>query len=225
MSVPVLVIEDEAPIRRLLRTSLSSQGFEIFEVATGAEALTALSHVKPDIVLLDLGLPDTDGLNIIRQLRAAKDNTPIVVLSARGEERSKVDALELGADDYVTKPFGIAELVARIRTALRHRVHEQGADPVYDHDGLHVDLTRRSVSLEGRAVHLSPKEYEILRLLVLHAGKVVTQRLLMREIWGAAGDIQYLRIYVRQLRSKLERDAQHPTRILTETGVGYRLIG
>jgi two-component system KDP operon response regulator KdpE len=224
MSVPVLIIEDEAPIRRLLKTSLPSQGFEVLEAANGTEGLALLAREKPDIVLLDLGLPDTDGLDIIRRIRAGKDHTPILVLSARGEERIKVDALEIGADDYVTKPFGIAELVARMRAALRHRVQQQGAEPLYDHDGLGVDLTRRLVTLEGRIVRLSPKEFEILRLLVLHAGKVVTQRMLMREIWGAGGDVQYLRIYVRQLRSKLERDPQRPARILTETGVGYRLV-
>ncbi|BCW87648.1 KDP operon transcriptional regulatory protein KdpE [Alphaproteobacteria bacterium SO-S41] len=223
MSVPILIVDDEAPIRRLLRTSLGTQGFEIFEAATAAEAETLLAREKPDIVLLDLGLPDKDGMDVVRALRAAGDRTPVIILSARGEERSKVEALDAGADDYVTKPFGIAELVARIRAALRHRVQEQGAEPVFDHDGLHVDLTRRLVTVEGREVKLSPKEFDILRQLVLHAGKVLTHRMLMREVWGAGGDVQYLRIYVRQLRHKLERDPERPSRILTETGIGYRL--
>lgn len=223
MSVPILIVDDEAPIRRLLRTSLAAQDFEIFEAATAAEAEAALAREKPDLVLLDLGLPDADGLDLIRAWRARGDRTPIVVLSARGEETAKVAALDLGADDYVTKPFGIGELVARLRTALRHRLQQQGAEPIFDHDGLHVDLTRRRVTVEGAEVKLSPKEFDILRLLVMHAGKVLTHRMLMSEVWGASGDVQYLRIYIRQLRQKLERDLQRPARILTETGVGYRL--
>jgi two-component system KDP operon response regulator KdpE len=223
MSVPILVIDDEAPIRRLLRTSLGTQGFEVFEAADAAEGLALLARQKPDIVLLDLGLPDRDGLDIVRDLRAAGDLTPIVVLSARGEERAKIAALDLGADDYVTKPFSIGELVARIRAALRHRIQQQGGDPVFQHAGLRVDLTRREITADGVEVKLSPKEFDILRLLVLNAGKVVTQKMIMRDIWGAGGDVQYLRIYIRQIRQKLERDPQKPERILTETGIGYRL--
>ena len=147
----------------------------------------------------------------------------MIVVSSRGDERGKVEALDLGADDYVTKPFGMAELVARIRTALRHRVQDQGGDPVFTSGDLSVDLTRRKVALRGEPVKLSPKEYDILRQLVLHAGKVLTHRMLMHEVWGAAGDVQYLRIYIRQLRQKLERDPERPELILTETGVGYRL--
>lgn len=221
--VPVLVVDDEAPIRRLLRTSLAAQDFEVFEAASAAEAVTLLARERPDIMLLDLGLPDRDGIDVIRDLRAQGNRVPILVLSARGEETSKVEALDRGADDYVTKPFGMAELVARIRAALRHRAQEQGADPVFDHDGLHVDLTRRLVTLGGEDVKLSPKEFDILRLLVLHAGKVLTHRHLVQEIWGSTGDVQYLRIYIRQLRGKLEADPTQPRRILTETGVGYRL--
>lgn len=223
MSVPVLIVDDEAPIRRLLRSSLGTQGFEIIEAATGADGLEALARHRPDIVLLDLGLPDLDGLDIIRGMRKNGDRTPIVVLSARGEEKAKIEALDLGADDYVTKPFAMGELVARMHAALRHRLQEQGADPVFDHDGLHVDLTRRRVTCDGAEVKLSPKEFDILRLLVIHAGKVLTHRMLMHEVWGAGGDVQYLRIYVRQLRHKLERDPARPTRIRTETGIGYRL--
>ncbi len=221
---PILIVDDEAPIRRLLRTGLTTQGFLVFEAATAAEGEAILARERPDVLLLDLGLPDKDGLDVIRDLRARRDATPIIVLSARGDERAKIDALDLGADDYVTKPFGIGELVARIRAALRHRVQQQGGEPVYERDGLLVDLSRRLVRCDGVDVKLSPKEYEILRMLVTHAGKVLTHRMLMREIWGGGGDVQYLRIYVRQLRQKLERHPDRPERILTETGVGYRLV-
>lgn len=221
--VPILVVDDEAAIRRLLRTSLAPQGFAVAEAATASEALAAIERDRPELVVLDLGLPDLDGLEVIRRLRAAKSKVPIVILSSRGDERGKVEALELGADDYVTKPFGMAELVARMRTALRHRFHELGAEPVYRSGELVVDLTRRRVTLAGAEMKLSPKEYEILRLLVVHAGKVLTHRYLMQEVWGAGGDVQYLRIYVRQIRQKLERDPERPELILTETGVGYRL--
>ena len=221
---PILIVDDEAHIRRLLRTGLTTQGFLVFEAATAAEGEAILARERPDVLLLDLGLPDKDGLDVIRDLRARRDATPIIVLSARGDERAKIDALDLGADDYVTKPFGIGELVARIRAALRHRVQQQGGEPVYERDGLLVDLSRRLVRCDGVDVKLSPKEYEILRMLVTHAGKVLTHRMLMREIWGGGGDVQYLRIYVRQLRQKLERHPDRPERILTETGVGYRLV-
>lgn len=219
---PVLVIDDEPPIRRLLRTSLSANGFEVLEAANGRDGLAAIQTDKPEIIVLDLGLPDIDGLDIVRTLRGAGDKTPIVVLSSRGEERIKVEALDAGADDYVTKPFGVAELIARIRAALRHRLQAQGADPVFESGGLRVDLVRRLVALDGAEVKLSPKEYDILRLLVLHAGKVLTHRFIMGEVWGAGGDVQYLRIYVRQLRAKIEARPEQPEHIITETGVGYR---
>jgi len=170
-----------------------------------------------------LGLPDQDGLDVIRSVRANGSKMPIIVLSSRAGERGKVEALDLGADDYVTKPFGIAELVARIRTALRHRFQEQGSEPVFKSGDLSVDLVRRIVTVKGEEVRLSPKEYEILRLLVVHAGKVLTHRFLMQEVWGPSCDVQYLRIYVRQLRHKIETDPESPAHILTETGVGYRL--
>jgi two-component system KDP operon response regulator KdpE len=220
---PVLVIDDEPPIRRLLRTSLSANGFQVLEAANGRDGLAAIEAQKPEIIVLDLGLPDIDGLDIIRTLRAAGNKTPIVVLSSRGEERIKVEALDAGADDYVTKPFGVAELIARIRAALRHRLQVQGAEPVFESGGLRVDLVRRIVTLGGADVKLSPKEYDILRLLVLHAGKVLTHRFIMNEVWGAGGDVQYLRIYVRQLRAKIEARPEQPEHIVTETGVGYRL--
>ena len=221
--VSVLVVDDEAPIRRLLRTSLSAQNFEVLEAADAAAALARLPKDKPDVVLLDLTLPDRDGIEVIRTIRSTGDKTPIIVLSSRGDERGKVEALDLGADDYVTKPFGTGELVARIRTAIRHRMQEQGGAPIVHSGELTIDLTRRRVTRGEAEVKLSPKEYDILRLLAIHAGKVLTHRMIMHEIWGAAGDIQYLRIYVRQLRQKLERDPDRPNLIITETGVGYRL--
>ena len=221
--IPLLVIEDEPAIRRLLRTSLGANGFHVIEAATGHDGIAEIVSQKPEVVLLDLGLPDMDGLAIIEKMRSGGDKTPIIVLSSRGEERAKVAALEAGADDYVTKPFGIAELIARIRTALRHRVQVQGAEPVFESGNLRVDLVRRLVMVDSAEVKLSPKEYDILRQLVLHAGKVLTHRFLMSEVWGAAGDVQYLRIYVRQLRAKIEARPEQPEHILTETGVGYRL--
>jgi two-component system KDP operon response regulator KdpE len=221
---PVLVIDDEPAIRRLLRASLGANGFHVLEAGNGRDGLAAVETGKPEVLLLDLGLPDMDGLEVIRTLRGRGDRTPIVVLSSRGEETAKVEALELGADDYVTKPFGIAELIARIRTALRHRLQVQGAQPVFESGTLRVDLVHRLVSVGGAEVKLSPKEYDILRLLVLHAGKVLTHRFIMHEVWGASGDVQYLRIYVRQLRAKIEARPEQPEHILTETGVGYRLL-
>ena len=221
--VPILIVDDEPPIRRLLRTSLTPQGFHVLEADSGSSALVVAAQEKPDIMLLDLGLPDMDGSEVIRQLRSSGSKLPIIVVSSRGDEKGKVEALDLGADDYVTKPFGMAELVARIRTALRHRVQDDGGEPLFASGDLSVDLTRRKVLLRGEPVKLSPKEYDILRLLVLHAGKVLTHRMIMQDVWGAAGDVQYLRIYIRQLRQKLEKDAERPELILTETGVGYRL--
>jgi two-component system, OmpR family, KDP operon response regulator KdpE len=221
--IPLLVVDDEPPIRRLLRTSLGAQGYRILEAGTGQGALALLAHETPEVMLLDLGLPDLDGLEVIRRVRASGMNVAIIVLSSRGDERGKVEALDLGADDYVTKPFGMAELVARIRTALRHRVQAQGTEAVFQSGDLIVDLTRRLVSVRGAEVRLSNKEWDILRLLVVNAGKVLTQRVIMQEVWGPKVDVQYLRIYVRQLRQKLEQDPAQPHHILTETGVGYRL--
>lgn len=219
----LLVVDDEPSIRRLLRTSLKAEGFEILEAENGAAALAAIEAAKPELVILDLGLPDLDGLDVLRRIRENWSKLPIIVLSVRSDERGKVEALELGADDYVTKPFGIAELVARIRTALRHRFQAQGGEPLFKSGPLEVDLVRRLVTVSGADVKLSPKEYDILRLLVLHAGKVLTHRFIMQEVWGVAGDVQYLRIYVRQLRQKIEADPERPVLIMTETGVGYRL--
>jgi len=221
--IPLLVVDDEPPIRRLLRTSLGAQGYRVSEAGTARGALDAIAQDSPEVVLLDLGLPDLDGLEVIRRLRASGSRVAIIVLSSRGDERGKVNALDLGADDYVTKPFGMAELVARIRTALRHQVQGQGAEPLFTHGDLTVDLTCRIVRVAGSEVKLSNKEWDILRLLVLHAGRVLTHRMIMQEVWGPKVDVQYLRIYVRQLRQKLEVRPEQPQHILTETGVGYRL--
>jgi two-component system KDP operon response regulator KdpE len=226
MSEPttILVVDDEPPIRRFLRTTLEAQGYRVVEAETGAAALVDGLGAKPDVVILDLGLPDMDGLQVIPAIRATS-GVPIIVLSIRDDERGKVDALDLGADDYVTKPFGMAELIARIRAALRHRFEAQGEPPVFASGTLTVDLVRRRVAACGEDVKLSPKEYEILKLLVVHAGKVLTHRQILRHVWGPAqeSDVQYLRVFVRQLRQKLEPDPARPAHILTEPGVGYRL--
>jgi two-component system KDP operon response regulator KdpE len=223
-AVTILVVDDEPAIRRLLRTSLTAQGYLIVEAETASAALAEIKNYPPDVVILDLGLPDRDGLDVIAMVRQASA-VPIIVLSSRGDERAKVEALELGADDYVTKPFGMAELVARIRAALRHRLQAQGEEPVFRSGDLAVDLVRRIVRVKDVETKLSPKEYDILRELVSHAGKVLTHKHLLREVWGpATSDVQYLRIYIRQLRQKLEPDPERPTLILTEPGVGYRLM-
>ena len=220
----VLVVDDEPPIRRFLRTTLGAQGYRVIEAESGAAALADGLSAKPDIIILDLGLPDMDGLQVIPAIRAIS-SVPIIVLSIRDDEGGKVDALDLGADDYVTKPFGMAELVARIRAALRHRYQAQGELPLFASGDLSVDLVRRRVTVRGDEVKLSPKEYDILKLLVMHAGKVLTHGQILRQVWGPAqeNDVQYLRVFVRQLRQKLEADPARPAHILTEPGVGYRL--
>ena len=218
----ILVVDDEPPIRRLLRTGLSTQGFEISDAADGATALAALSR-KHDLVILDLGLPDINGLEVLRSVRERGDLTPVVILSSRGDEAGKVKAFELGADDYVTKPFGMNELIARVQTALRHGLQTEGEKAIFQLDGLSVDLVRRLVKLDGAEVKLSPKEYELLRILVQHAGKVLTHAFLLRNVWGATTDPQHLRVYVRQLRQKIEKMPDQPSFITTEVGVGYRL--
>ncbi|HUC62405.1 MAG TPA: response regulator transcription factor [Alphaproteobacteria bacterium] len=220
----ILVIDDEPQIRRLLRTSLGAQGYRVSEAAGGAEGIEAVRVEKPDLVILDLGLPDMEGLDVIARLRAGSP-VPIVVLSVRDDERGKVAALDLGADDYVTKPFGMDELVARVRAALRHRLQAQGDAPIFQTGELKVDLVRRIVTLRGAEVKLSAREYDLLSLLVRHAGRVLTHSFILREVWGPAhaDDVQYLRVYVRHLREKLEADPTRPRYILTETGVGYRL--
>ena len=218
----VLVVDDEPAIRRLLRTSLLAQGYRVAEATGGAAALDQVAAGGVDAVLLDLGLPDMDGTDVIRRVRAAS-SVPIVVLTSREDERAKVAALDLGADDYVTKPFGMAELMARLRAALRHRLQQEGAAPVFRSGDLSMDLVRRIVTVGAAPVHLSPREYDILALLVKHAGRVLTHRHILGQLWGASGDVQQLRVYVRQVRQKIEADPEQPRHILTETGVGYRL--
>jgi two-component system, OmpR family, KDP operon response regulator KdpE len=220
----ILIVEDEPPIRRLLRTTLGAHEYRTLEAATGAEALSALRHHRPELVLLDLGLPDVDGLALIAKIRSLGP-VPIVVLSSRGDEAAKVAALDSGADDYVTKPFGADELLARIRAALRHRLQEQGAERQFTSNDLSVDLVRRLVRRGADDIKLSPKEYDILEQLVIHAGKVLTHKHLMREVWrDETVDPQYLRVYVRQLRQKIEADPSTPRHVLTEPGIGYRLV-
>ena len=178
-----------------------------------------------DLVVLDLGLPDMDGLDVVRQIKDGGENLPIIILSSRENESAKVKALDLGADDYVTIPFGIDELLARIRTAQRHRLQQEGERPLFHAGDLSVDFVRRIVTVRGSEVKLSPREYEVLRLMVAHAGKVLTHRFMLGEVWGGDADVQYLRIYIRALRQKIEADPERPTLILTETGVGYRFRG
>jgi two-component system, OmpR family, KDP operon response regulator KdpE len=218
----VLVVDDEPPIRKLLRMGLTAQGYQTLEAANGKAALDLLKEA-PDLIILDLGLPDTLGHDLLRTIRARNDGVPIIVLSSRGDEASKVQALDLGADDYVTKPFGMDELLARMRAALRHQLQTHGERPVFRLGDLSVDLVRRIVKLGTKEVKLSPKEYDLLRVLVQHAGKVLTHKFLLGELWDDLTDAQYLRVYVRQLRQKIEADPEQPQYILTETGIGYRL--
>jgi two-component system, OmpR family, KDP operon response regulator KdpE len=225
MSAPplrVLIVDDEPPIRKLLRMGLTTQGYQILEAHNGKAALE-LTGEKPDLIILDLGLPDMQGLDLLRTLRARNEGVPIVVLSSRDDETTKVQALDFGADDYITKPFGMEELLARIRAALRHQLQAHGERPVFRVGELSVDLVRRIVKVGERDVKLSPKEYDLLRLLVQHAGKVLTHKFLLGELWDALTDAQYLRVYIRQLRQKIEADPERPRYVLTETGIGYRL--
>jgi two-component system, OmpR family, KDP operon response regulator KdpE len=222
--IRVLVVDDEPQIRRFLRTSLSAHGYHVIEAAAGKEAIVMMTTERPDLVILDLGLPDIEGLDIIRRVREWS-NIPMLVLSVRGREDDKIAALDGGADDYVTKPFNMGELLARIRAALRHRLQAEVEEPVFRSAGLTVDLVRRVVLVDNCEVKLTPKEYDLLRVLVIHAGKVVTHQHLLREVWGPASvyETHYLRVYIGQLRQKLEPDPAQPRYILTEPGVGYRL--
>jgi len=219
----VLVVDDEPAILRFLRAGLSSQGYVVLDAATGQAALDQIRRKAADLVVLDLGLPDIDGLEVIRQMRAGGSTVPIIILSSREDEKAKVDALDLGADDYVTKPFGMDELQARIRAAQRHRLQQQGERPIFRSGDLTMDLVRRIVTVRGQEVKFSPREYDLLRLLVANAGKVLTHNHILREVWGPNTDVQYLRIYIRALRQKIEEDTERPHYIQTETGVGYRL--
>jgi len=218
----VLVVDDEPPIRKLLRMGLTAQGYQTLEAANAKTALDLLNQA-PDLVILDLGLPDADGHDLLRTIRARNESVPIVVLSSRGDEAGKVQALDFGADDYVTKPFGMDELLARMRAAVRHQLQTHGERPLFRVGDLSVDLVRRIVKVGDKDIKLSPKEYDLLRVLVQHAGKVLTHKFLLGELWDDLTDAQYLRVYVRQLRQKIEADPERPQFILTETGIGYRL--
>ncbi len=219
----VLVVDDEPAILRFLRAGLGTQGYIVSEAGTGAAALDAARRKAADLIVLDLGLPDLDGIEVIKRVRGAGNDLPIIVLSSRDDEAAKVAALDSGADDYVTKPFGIDELLARVRAADRHRLQQQGERPIFRSGDLTVDLVRRVVTVRGDEVKFSPREYDLLRLLVAHAGKVLTHKMILREVWGGDTDVQYLRIYIRALRQKIEADPERPQHIMTETGVGYRL--
>jgi len=222
----VLVVDDEPQVRRFLRAALEGNGYRVVETETGHAAITQAATRNPDIILLDLMLPDVDGFEVTRRIREWT-TIPIIILSVRGRERDKVEALDLGADDYVTKPFGAPELLARVRVALRHRDRQIGGPPEasFSLGDLRVDLSTRQVSLGRRTLHLTPTEYNLLAVLIRHAGKVVTHRQLLTEAWGPAytSQTQYLRVYMRQLRHKIEPEPTRPRFLITELGVGYRL--
>jgi two-component system KDP operon response regulator KdpE len=219
----VLVIDDEPAIRRFLRTSLSAQGYSVLEAEDGETGLAMLGRNTLDVLVLDLGLPGMGGLDVLKRLRESGSSVPVIVLSSRTDETGKVTALDAGADDYVTKPFGMDELLARIRAAVRHRLQQEGEKPLFKSGDLTVDLVRRVVTVRGEEVKLTPREYDLLRLLVAHAGKVLTHKFILREVWGSETDVQYLRIYIRTLRQKIETNPGQPALIQTEQGVGYRL--
>jgi two-component system, OmpR family, KDP operon response regulator KdpE len=224
-SVKILVVDDEPPIRKLLDVGLTSQGFAVQGAPNARTAIQLAQSDVPDLVVLDLGLPDMSGHDLLAKWRAEDVPFPIVILSSRTDEEGIVKALEIGADDYVTKPFGMNELVARIRVALRHRLQTQGESPIFQLGDLSMDLVKRIVRVKDEEVKLTPKEYEILRLLVQYHGRVLTHRFILDKVWGEITDVQYLRVYVRQLRQKIEESPDQPRYILTETGVGYRLSG
>lgn len=220
--IKILVIDDEFPIRKHLRIGLSKQGYDILEAPNGKAAMGLLAQT-PDLITLDLDLPDMSGLELLQMIRTRYENIPVVVLSSRDDGVSKVHAFDIGADDYVTKPFGMDELLARIRAALRHQLQVQGERPIFRVNDLSVDLVRRIVKVREKDINLSPKQYDLLRVLVQHAGKVVTREFLRRKLWSASTDDQYLSVFVRQLRQKIEVEVERPQYILTETGIGYRL--
>lgn len=221
--IRVLVVDDELAIRRFLRTSLAAQSYTVFEASSGSEALQAIPVHRPDLLILDLGLPDLDGIEVVKQLREWTQ-LPIIILSVRDREQDKIAALDAGADDYLTKPFGMGELMARIRAAMRH-VAEHAEDAIFTTGDLVVDLSRRMVTVKGDEVQLTPIEYDLLRVLVLHAGKVLTHRQLLREVWGTGyeEDAHVLRVHISNLRGKIEIEPARPRYVLTEPGVGYRL--
>ncbi len=222
-AIAILVVDDERPIRRFLRSSLQSRGYAVEEAASGQEALRAAAQFRPDVIILDLGLPDMDGIQVTRQLREWT-HIPIIILSVRDREEDKIAALDAGADDYLTKPFGIGELTARLRVCLRHSQRGE-QEPIFSVGGLRVDVSRRQVWVEEREVDLTPTEYDLLRLLVQHAGRVLTHRQMLREVWGVAyeSESHLLRVNISNLRRKIEPDPNRPEYVLTEPGVGYRL--
>ena len=219
----ILVVDDEPQIHRFLGPALDAAGYEPIRCDDGTSALREIARKPPDAVVLDLGLPDMDGKDTLAKARAFYDG-PIIILSARDRETEKIDALDAGADDYVEKPFGVGELLARLRVAMRHRLHREGAEPLIRSGEVELDLIKRLVSRQGHAVRLSPREYDLLALLAQGGGRVLTHRQLLTGVWGPAHehDVQYLRVFVGQLRQKLEADPDHPVMILTEPGVGYR---
>jgi two-component system KDP operon response regulator KdpE len=222
----ILVIEDEPPLQRFLRVTLESQGYAVVEATTGETGLRHAAMDRPDLIVLDLGLPDLDGVEVTKRLREWSA-VPVIVVSARGKEQEKVQALDAGADDYLTKPFGVGELLARVRVVLRRLVtNPETGEAVFERDGLKVDLARREVHVEGSLVHLTPNEFRLLATLVKHAGRVLTHRQLLKEVWGPGSgeETHYLRVYMNQLRRKIEADSTKPRYLLTEMGVGYRLI-
>jgi two-component system, OmpR family, KDP operon response regulator KdpE len=227
MGAHILVVDDEPGIERAVRTILDRNGFQVEVAESGEQALESYRRRRPDVVLLDLGLPDMDGLTVLEEIRKL-GNTPVVVLSVRGRERDKVAALDSGADDYLTKPFGVDELIARLRVALRHSLGaaSMGVAPIFRTGDLEVDLERRMVRVEGAQVRLTPTEYELLKAFVGHPNKVMTDRMLLQEVWGPeyGDEAHYLHVYVGRLRRKLERDPQEPRYVITDPGVGYRLI-
>jgi two-component system KDP operon response regulator KdpE len=222
----ILVIEDEPALQKFLRLTLSTQDYNVIQATTAEEGLRHAATSQPNLVVLDLGLPDMDGVELTRRLREWSA-MPIIVVSARGKEQDKVVALDAGADDYLTKPFGVGELLARVRVALRHlaSINSETGEPVFELRSLRVDLSRREVTVDSRPVHLTPNEFKLLTVLVKNAGKVLTHRQLLKEVWGPASvdEAHYLRVYMNQLRQKLETDAARPKYLLTEPGVGYRL--
>ena len=223
-SISILIIEDEAPLRRFLVPALSAQGYQVLSATTAAQGVSMARSHNPDLVLLDLGLPDADGLSVLKDIRTWS-RRPVIIISARHQEKDKVRALDQGADDYLTKPFGAAELLARLRVALRHVAQSATPEVVFECNGLRVDLERRDVSVRGETARLTPLEYRLLEALVRRAGKVATQQQLLTEVWGPGSENQnhYLRIYMAQLRKKLEADPNRPRFFLTDPGVGYRL--
>ena len=225
MNVTIIVIEDEAQIRRFLRTTLSSEGYQVIEAETGKQGLNEAGSRKPDLIILDLGLPDMDGVEVVKGLRTWS-SVPIIILSARSQESDKISALDAGADDYLVKPFGVGELLARIRVALRHVITSaNGEEGIFSVGELKVDMLHRKITIGDTEVHLTPIEYRLLTVLIKHAGKVLTHRMLLNEVWGPTyvERAHYLRIYMGILRHKLEQDPARPRFLLTEVGVGYRL--